>query len=123
MYDIKERRMQLGLTLEELGRRCGVNRSTVLRWENGDIESIKIDKVRLLADVLSVSPLEIMGIVPQTKNDPTPSTDEAESFASIKSRLVKAIDARTGGRALTEREKAAIEAAITLLETTFESIS
>lgn len=32
---IKARRLSLGLTLQQVGDRCGVGKSTVRKWENG----------------------------------------------------------------------------------------
>jgi repressor LexA len=60
---IKERREQKGLTLEEVGEYVGVTKSTVRKWETGDIENMKRDKIAKLAEVLSVSPLYIMGMI------------------------------------------------------------
>lgn len=57
-----ERRKELGLTLEEVGKIVGVSKSTVKKWETGDIENMKRDKIALLAKALQVSPLYIMGI-------------------------------------------------------------
>ncbi|MBR0575724.1 transcriptional repressor LexA [Proteiniclasticum sp. BAD-10] len=60
---IKERREMKGLTLEEVGQYVGVTKSTVRKWETGDIENMKRDKIAKLAEVLSVSPLFIMGMI------------------------------------------------------------
>ena len=60
--DLKKRRMELGMSLQFVANRVGVSKSTVLRWENGDIENMKRDKVQKLAQVLRISPLEVMGI-------------------------------------------------------------
>ena len=57
-----ERRKELGLTLEEVGKIVGVSKSTVRKWETGYIENMKRDKIALLAEALHVSPLYIMGI-------------------------------------------------------------
>lgn len=58
---IKERRESLGYSLNELAEKIGVNRSTVMRWENGDIENMKRDKIVSLAEALKISPAVIMG--------------------------------------------------------------
>ena len=58
---IKERRESLGYSLNELAERIGVNRSTVMRWENGDIENMKRDKIVSLSEALKISPAVIMG--------------------------------------------------------------
>lgn len=54
---IKNRRLELGLTLEEVGKMVGVGKSTVMKWETGYIENMKRDKIALLAKALKVSPL------------------------------------------------------------------
>lgn len=58
---IKTRRLELGLTQQELADRCHADRSTVGKWESGDIVNIKRDKLRLLASVLEVSHLALLG--------------------------------------------------------------
>lgn len=58
---IKTRRSELGLTLEEVARRVGVNRGTVLRWETGAIRNLGRDKIAKLAAALQVSPEYLLG--------------------------------------------------------------
>lgn len=60
--DIKSRRIELNLTLEQVGDLVGVGKSTVRKWETGDIENMKRDKIVKLAKALRVSPSYIMGI-------------------------------------------------------------
>lgn len=57
MYDIKSRRKELGLTLEQVGDMVGVGKSTVRKWEQGMIENMRRDKISLLASALKISPL------------------------------------------------------------------
>ena len=72
---LSQKRKELGLTLEEVGKMVGVGKSTVRKWETGDIENMKRDKIALLAKALNVSPLYIMGLdanpnfIPQNKNE------------------------------------------------------
>lgn len=58
---IKNRRLELNMTLEEVGKIVGVTKSTVMKWESGYIENMRRDKIALLAKALRVSPLWIMG--------------------------------------------------------------
>lgn len=58
---IKERRIELGMTLEELGKSIGVKRPTINRYENGTIKDIPAEKVKKLCDALIISPQELMG--------------------------------------------------------------
>jgi transcriptional regulator with XRE-family HTH domain len=57
---IKSRRIQLGLTLEDVAQAVGVGRSTVQRWESGLIRNMGRDKIALLAKVLHISPVELV---------------------------------------------------------------
>lgn len=50
------------MTMEELGNKVGVVKSTVMKWEKGAIKSMRKDKVSLLADALKVSPLWVIGL-------------------------------------------------------------
>ena len=51
---IKQKRIENNLTLEQLGKRVGVSKMTVLRWESGEIKNIKSDKIEKLAYALGV---------------------------------------------------------------------
>ena len=54
---INQRRTELGLTLEEVGKVVGVSKSTVKKWEDGFISNMKRDKIALLAKVLKLNPV------------------------------------------------------------------
>lgn len=58
---IKMLREQRGMTLEELGNKVGVGKSTVRKWETGAIANMRRDKIQKLADALGVSPGYLMG--------------------------------------------------------------
>ena len=58
---IKEKRREKGLTLEDVARALGTSKQTIHRYENGVISNIPHDKIEKLADVLSISPTELMG--------------------------------------------------------------
>lgn len=45
-------RKNKGLTLEQVGRACGVSKATARKWEVGIIESMRADKLQALAGVL-----------------------------------------------------------------------
>lgn len=57
---IKDRRLELGLTLEEVGRAVGVGKSTVRKWETGLIKNMGRDKIAALAAVLQLDPVELV---------------------------------------------------------------
>ncbi len=80
---IKARRLALGMTLEEVAEKVGVSRATVLRWESGAIESVRSDKIALLAEALCMSPAQLMGW------DSDPSTTPAYSILSRGARRLR----------------------------------
>ena len=57
---IKARRLELGLTLEDVAQAVGVGRSTVRKWETGMIKNMGRDKIAALAKVLQISPVELV---------------------------------------------------------------
>jgi len=57
---IKKRRLELGLTLEEVAKAAGVSAPTILRYENGDIKNVRKDKIKALADALQLTPTYLM---------------------------------------------------------------
>ncbi len=62
---IKFLRESRDLTLEQLGALVGVGKSTVRKWETGDIANMRRDKIEKLANAFHVSPLYILGIDPE----------------------------------------------------------
>lgn len=59
--NIRKFRKERDLTMEELGKRIGVSKQTIQRYESGEIVTIPYDKIYALASALSVSPGELMG--------------------------------------------------------------
>lgn len=58
---IKERRKFLRLTLKEVAAAVGVAEATVQRWESGNIESIRADRITKLSNVLQLPIEEVTG--------------------------------------------------------------
>lgn len=63
--NLKERRLELGLTLEEVGDIVGVGKSTVRKWEQGMISNMGRDKIVSISKALKISPLDILEIEEQ----------------------------------------------------------
>lgn len=58
---IKQIRKSKGMSLEQVGDIVGVGKSTVRKWETGDIANMRRDKIALLANALGVKPSYLMG--------------------------------------------------------------
>lgn len=46
---LRNKRIDLGLTMKDVAVRVGVSEATISRWESGDIENMKRDKIAALA--------------------------------------------------------------------------
>lgn len=58
---IKSTRIQLGMSIDELACRLGKNRTTIYRYENGDIENLPLGILDCLAEALNTTPAYLMG--------------------------------------------------------------
>ena len=58
---IHDLRKSLGMSLEEVGNIVGVGKSTVRKWETGDIANMRRDKIAKLAQALHTTPAYLMG--------------------------------------------------------------
>ena len=68
---IKERRKALKMSAEELGKRLGKDRSTIYRYEKGDIENLPLDILEPIAQALNTTPQYLMGWEQVQKNNST----------------------------------------------------
>ena len=59
---IHDRRKELGVTLEKIGNACGVNKSTVMRWENGRAKDIKRSHIEILSRLLYLPIEALLGL-------------------------------------------------------------
>lgn len=58
---IKVMRKQQGLSIDDLAYRLGKNRTTIYRYENGDIENLPLGILDSLANALNTTPAYLMG--------------------------------------------------------------
>jgi len=81
---IKQRRIELRLTLEEVANIVGVTKSTVLKWESGQIANMKRDKIKLLANALQTTPAYILGY--ETSNQTNKDKELADYLEELRTR-------------------------------------
>ena len=65
---IKQLRLELGLTQEELGAKLGVQRAAVQKYEKGTVKNIKRDALLRLAEILGTTPEYLLGWDEMPKN-------------------------------------------------------
>lgn len=58
---IKERRLSLEMTLEDVAKKIGVTRQTVQKYESGVVSNIPSDKIESLSIALKTTPAYLMG--------------------------------------------------------------
>lgn len=58
---VKNRRLELHLTMEELAARAGVSKATIQRYESGEIKNVRRDKIATLATALNTTTSYLMG--------------------------------------------------------------
>ena len=58
---IKQRRAELGLSVDDLAAKIGKSRATIYRYENGDIENMPTPILEPLAKALNTTPADLMG--------------------------------------------------------------
>ena len=67
---IKERRKKLKMSADDLGKRLGKDRSTIYRYEKGDIENLPLDILEPIAAALNTTPAYLMGWDEEIKKGP-----------------------------------------------------
>ena len=73
---IKNRRLELGLTMKEVADACGVSEGAVSRWESGEVNNMRRDRIYALSQVLQISPLLILGIEPKENDRVNKNVDQ-----------------------------------------------
>lgn len=58
--NLKERRLELGLTMLEVANAVGVSEATISRYESGDIKNMRRDRIVKYARILNVEPAEFI---------------------------------------------------------------
>lgn len=59
--NIKKRRLELGISVDELAEKIGKNRATIYRYENSSIENLPTTILEPLAKALYTTPAKLMG--------------------------------------------------------------
>ena len=72
---IRDRRQKLNLSLEDVAKQLNKNRTTVYRYEKGDIENLPLETLKPLAEILDTTPAYLMGW--EDKNNGSSDEDTA----------------------------------------------
>ncbi len=77
-YRMRQRRKELRMNAEHVAEKIGVSRSTIFRYENGDIEKVPTHILESLAEILETTPEFLMGW-----------DDSSDDIVAIYSKLTK----------------------------------
>lgn len=83
---IRLRRKEIGKSAEDIATQLGVSPATIYRYENGDIEKVPVDVVIKISEILSVSPVYLMGWsseAAETKKMPADASSADETDRNI----------------------------------------
>lgn len=123
---IKARRKELGISAEQLADVLGVSPATIYRYESNYINSMKVDKIKPIADALNTSVAYLMGWDEAPANDSASKKDGLtakderdikQAIEDFKNRLSTA-GVMYDGEPLDEESQAAVLAAVELAERT-----
>ena len=78
---IKTARVNRDMTQEELGKKIGVQRAAINKYETGVVVNLKRSTIEALAQALDVDPIWLMGL--NESGDPTPSNLFTPTFKTI----------------------------------------
>lgn len=58
---LKKSRLELDLTLKELGKMVNLHESTIKRYEDGEIKTLDIEKIKEFSKALKINPVYLLG--------------------------------------------------------------
>lgn len=78
---IRDLRIINDMSQEELGRRVGVQRAAIQKYEKGTVENIPLKNIEKIANVFEVSPTYLVG---WSELEPTPLSAEVRILKGVK---------------------------------------
>ena len=73
---IRERRLSLGLTQEELAAKLGLQKSAIAKYENGRVENIKRSVIFEMSKILKCSPIYLLCLNENECEEPNLVSDQ-----------------------------------------------
>lgn len=91
---IKSLRTKKGMTIDDLASKLRKNRTTVYRYENGDIENLPLGILNPLAEALDTTPAHLMGWASEEMISTKISDGKEESvYSSVNEIYVRHVEA------------------------------
>lgn len=102
---LKARRQELDISAVELAGRLGLSKATVHRYENGDIQNIKLPVVSSIAKELHVNPLWLLGKSERKEADKKDEDDLLDMVDALLEYAKNAPSLTAGGKTLTREQR------------------
>ena len=80
---IKELRLSIGITQEELGNKVGVKKAAVNKWESGLTKNLKRSTIQKLSELFGVTPSYLMGMADIKNSQPLSKPVRINVYGSI----------------------------------------
>ncbi|MBB6622260.1 helix-turn-helix domain-containing protein [Clostridium gasigenes] len=82
---LKNRRIELDMSYQDLASKTGLSKSTLQRYETGSIKNMPLDKLGILASALNVNPIWLIGFDEKEK---IPTTNSYDIISLKESKLI-----------------------------------
>lgn len=123
---IKKQRKSLDMSAADLAARLSMSKATIHRYENGDIQNIKMPVIMSMSRVLKCNPAWLLGKTDHKHRNDNGDSEErymelANLFGDLRVYLDVRQDLQCNGKPLKEDDRRAIEAAFTVIWTMVSS--
>lgn len=112
---IKLRRKELKISADTLAERVGVSRSTIFRYEKGDIEKVGPEVLKKISETLNISPADLMGWEDEAKNEIGSSA--SSYYSETETPQFRAIQRKAKSLSVEDQERL-----IQLMQLTFQDV-
>ena len=82
---IKQLRMALGMSQEELGKIVGVKKAAIYKYENGIVVNLKRSTIEKLASALGTTPMYLLNL------EEKPTADDSDGLSKEEIELLKSL--------------------------------
>lgn len=114
-------RLEHNMTMEELAQKVGVTKATISRWESGEIQCVRSDRIKKLASVFGMTADELLQ---NQRKEQHPMPDIQNTMEPIKSsteKLEKTIE-QCDGKLNREESLAFLHSIVELCDRLLEAI-
>lgn len=84
MVDLKQRRIELGMTMLEVAKKVGVSEATISRYESGNIQNMRSNRIAKYAQVLQVPYSDFVDEKMINENAPDESAKSVDELLKTK---------------------------------------